>query len=60
VDKRLKRRANLLYRVRKKGASVSTRERTIYVREGDIEVVKGFRQIPALMGEYGFVIQLSF
>jgi hypothetical protein len=60
MDKRLKRRANLLYRLRKKQVRVSTQERTIYSSHGYAERVKGLRQARALIAEYGFVIQTSF
>jgi cytosine/adenosine deaminase-related metal-dependent hydrolase len=57
MRKVLKRRANLLYRLRKKGVRCNTKERTIffpYATEPE-----GVRQISRLREEYGFVVQFE-
>jgi len=57
MDKRLKRRANILYRLRKKGFRCNTRGRTIFLEMGgDPEVVLQIRQ---LRGEFKFEIQFE-
>jgi len=52
---RLKRRANLLYRIRKKNIRVNTRTQTIYTVYG--EPVPDIARIRPLTQEYHFVIQ---
>lgn len=54
--KKLKRRANLLYRLRKKGVRCDTRQRTIYYPYGQ---TPGERQIQQLRQEYDFKIQFE-
>ena len=57
MDKRLKRRANILYRLRKKGFRCNTREMTIFISQGcDPDAVLQMRQ---LRSEYHFVVQLK-
>ena len=55
--KNLKRRANLLYRLRQKGIRCNTRQRTIYLPyNGDLDTAC---QIGKLRKEYGFIIQFE-
>lgn len=54
--KKLKRRANLLYRLRKKGVRCNTRERTIYYPHG---YTPGECRIQRLRQEYDFKIQFK-
>ena len=56
MDKRLKRRANLLYRLRKKGVRCDTKAREIYFayNKDPMKVI----QIKRLCKEYYFNIQL--
>jgi hypothetical protein len=60
VEKRLKRRANLLYRARKKGVYAITKERVFHASIAGAERLSGIKQVRALIKEYGFVIQLEF
>lgn len=57
MDRRLKRRANILYRLRKKGVRCVTRERVIFYPYGKdpMAVV----QIVRLCREFGFGVQLE-
>ncbi len=56
MDRILKRRANLLYRLRKKGVRCGTKEKTIYFPYGgEPEKVA---QITKLCREYNFIVQL--
>lgn len=57
MDKKLKRRANILYRLRKKGFRCSTREREIYFPYGKepMKVV----QVKRLCDEFNFKVQLE-
>jgi len=56
-EKKLKRRAGILYRLRKKGVRCDTRTRTIFFPAGgDIESVC---QIRTLRREFGFVVQFE-
>lgn len=56
MDKRLKRRANLLYRLRKKGVRCDTKAREIYFAY-DKDPMKVI-QIRRLCKEYNFNVQL--
>jgi hypothetical protein len=58
TEKKLKRRANLLYRLRRKGVEVVTKERTIHCRQENLERVRNIRQTKILMIEYGFAIKM--
>ena len=50
-----KRRSNLLYRLRKKGVQVNTKERTIFIPNGeDPSLVV---QVRSLIKEYHFIVQ---
>jgi hypothetical protein len=53
-EKRLKRRANILYRLRKKGVRCSTGERTIYYPYGKVPEEC---QIGRLREEFDFKVQ---
>lgn len=57
MDKKLKRRANILYRLRKKGIRCNTKEREIYIVYGKdpLEVI----QIRRLCGEFNFRVQFE-
>jgi hypothetical protein len=55
--KRLKRGANLLYGLRKKGVRCNTRERTVFYPYGQIP---GESQIQKLRDEFNFNIQFTF
>ena len=57
MDKKQKRRANILYRLRKKGIRCSTREREIYFPYGKepMKVV----QIRRLCDEFNFKVQFE-
>lgn len=57
MRKKTKRRNNLLYRLRKKGVRVSTRERTIFIRHDGCP--SEFIQIRHLCREYHFYVQLE-
>lgn len=57
MDKRLKRRANLLYRLRKKGVRCDTKAREIYFAY-DKDPMKVI-QIRRLCKEYNFNVQLT-
>jgi hypothetical protein len=57
-DKR--RRANLLYRLRRKGVEAHTKTRTIYCKPSEMERVKEIGQVKRLSEEFGFAIQLGF
>lgn len=58
VVKKIKRRDNILYRLRRKGYKVHTQQRTIYLAFGeDPNLVL---QIKQLREEYKFTIQLHF
>jgi len=55
VDKRTKRRDNILYRLRRRGVRCSTRGRTIYVPAGtDTAPIP---QVRRLCAEFGFAVQ---
>lgn len=56
IDNRLKRRANILYRLRKKGVRCDTKEKTIYFafNKDPYKVI----QIKRLCNEYNFQVQL--
>jgi hypothetical protein len=60
MEKRPKRRANLLYRTRKKGVRVDTKERTFPIQGAGVEWLLSIKQVRAPIKEYGFVIQLEF
>lgn len=57
MDKKQKRRANILYRLRKKGIRCSTREREIYFPYGKepMKVV----QVRRLCDEFNFRVQFE-
>lgn len=57
MDKKLKRRANLLYRLRKKGVRCDTRAREIYIayNKDPMKVI----QIRRLCGEFNFKVQFE-
>lgn len=57
MDKKQKRRANILYRLRKKGIRCSTREREIYFPYGKepMKVV----QVRRLCDEFNFKVQFE-
>jgi hypothetical protein len=57
VDGRLKRRANLLYALRKKGVRCDTRRRTVFFPYGGD--FGGVCQIRRLKEEFGFVVQFE-
>jgi hypothetical protein len=56
--KNLKRRANILYRLRKKGIICNLRERIIFIPAG--ENSDDIVQVRRLRSEFGFNIQLIF
>lgn len=56
-QKKLKRRAGMLYRLRKKGVRCHTRTRTIFLPAG--EDIESACQIGALRREFGFVVQFE-
>jgi len=58
MDKRLKRRANLLYRLRKKGFRCHTKERVIYCPYGGGDP-RQVVQVDCLEREYHFRIQFE-
>lgn len=57
MDKRMKRRSNILYRLRKKGVRCITKERVIFFAYGKnpMEII----QIARLCREFGFSVQLE-
>jgi tRNA U55 pseudouridine synthase TruB len=55
-----KRRAGMLYRLRRKGVAVDTKERTIHCNECVLKHIKEIKQVKCLMSEFGFGIQLKF
>lgn len=57
MEKRLKRRANLLYRLRKKGIRCNTKAREIYIayNKDPMKVI----QIRRLCKEFSFNVQLT-
>jgi len=57
MNKSLRRRANLLYSLRKKGFRCLTKERVIFFPYGDQEPLK-VKQIAALCNDYNFHVQL--
>ncbi|MDR2626582.1 MAG: hypothetical protein LBC40_00935 [Dysgonamonadaceae bacterium] len=57
---RLKRRANLLYRLREKGVRVNTKERVFFIMDAGLEWLLSIKQVHTLINEYGFAIQLEF
>ncbi len=52
MDKKSMRRKNLLYRLRKKGVKVNTRERCVYLPDN-------IAQVRRLRREYDFVVQFE-
>jgi len=56
--KKLKRRANLLYRLRKKGVRCNTKQRTIFLPNG--YEIQDICQIQRLRKEFYFVIQFEY
>ena len=54
---KLKRRANILYRLRKKGVSVITRKRTIFYKYGENPDI--ILQIRQLRDEFNFTVQFE-
>jgi hypothetical protein len=57
IKKKLKRRANLLYALRKKGIRCDTRQRTVFFPYG--ESSEGICQIRRLREEFGFAVQFE-
>ncbi len=57
MDKRLKRRANILYRLRKKGVRCDTKARVIYYAYG--EEPMAVPQIRRLHKEFNFNVQFE-
>lgn len=57
MDKKRMRRKNLLYRLRKKGVKVNTRERCIYLPYGSEP--DNIAQVRRLRREYDFVVQFE-
>ncbi len=57
MNKSLRRRANLLYSLRKKGIRCLTKERVIFFPYGDQEPLQ-VKQIAALCNDYNFHVQL--
>jgi hypothetical protein len=57
MNKLLKRRANLIYRLRRHGVMVHTKQRVIFMPYGDSGVWK-YPQVERLQLEYAFLIQL--
>ncbi len=57
MDKRLKRRANILYRLRKKGVRCDTKARVIYYAYGKEPMV--VPQIRRLHKEFNFNVQFE-
>jgi hypothetical protein len=55
--KQLKRRANILYRLRKKGVRVQTRQRTIFYAHG--ESPDHILQVKQLRSEFNFHVQFE-
>lgn len=58
--KRMKRRDGMLYRARKKGVRIDTRERMVYfiLDSGTDPMEVG--QVKVLVSEFGFGVQLAF
>ena len=57
MNKSLRRRANLLYSLRKKGIKCLTKERMIFFPYGDQDPLL-VKQISALCNDYNFHVQL--
>ena len=57
MDKLLKRRANILYRLRKKGFRCDTKGRTIFIEYG--KITEAPSQVWRLRGEFGFEVQFE-
>ncbi len=58
MNKNLKRRANLLYRLRKKGFKCVTKERMVFFPYGEKDPFT-IKQIAELCSEYHFKVQLE-
>jgi len=55
--KKIKRRANMLYRLRKKGIRCDTKQKTIYLPYG--QIIPNIIELNRLREEFYFLIQLN-